>query len=114
MKSVRIQVLGSVPMFVIALLAAGIALAAPGPASGAPPDSTAFGSPEALVHYTRGRLLEEDGRTDESLAEYFRAIASDPRAIAPLRRVSELSARQEKATRSLEFAERALAIDPHD
>jgi len=98
----------------IALLVASLTLAAPPPASSAPADSTAFGSPEALIHYTRGRLLEEDGLVDEALAEYFRAVAADPRAVAPLRHVSELSARQGETTRSLEFAERALAIDPTD
>lgn len=101
-------------MLVIALLAAGVLLTAPAPAHSASSDSTAYGSPDALVHYSRGRLLEEEEHTEEALAEYYRAIASDPRAVAPLRRVSELSARKGDAVRSLEFAQRALVAAPAD
>lgn len=104
-------------MLVIALLAAGALLTAPAPAHSASSDSTAYGSPDALVHYARGRLLEEEDRPDEALAEYYRAVASDPHAVAPLRRVSELSARKgdnAANARSLEFAQRALAVAPAD
>lgn len=114
-------------MLVIALFAAGVLLTAPAPAHSASPDSTAYGSPDALVHYARGRLLEEEAnelsppasiqRLEEALAEYYRAVANDPRAVAPLRRVSELSARRgdaEANARSLEFAQRALAVAPAD
>lgn len=101
-------------MLFIALLAAGVFLAAPAPASSAPADSAAYGSPDALMHYARGRLFEEEDRPDEALAEYYRAVAGDPRAVAPLRRVSELSARKGEPARSLEFAQRALAIAPLD
>ena len=80
----------------------------------AAPDSTRFDSPEALTHYARGRLLEEQGQIDEALAEYFRAVSRDPRALAPARRASELSARQGDFARSLEFADRSLSIAPGD
>ena len=59
-------------MLVIALLAAGVLLTAPAPAHSASSDSTAYGSPDALVHYSRGRLLEEEEHTEEALAEYYR------------------------------------------
>ena len=103
-------------MLLIALFAAGAFLAAPALASPAANDSTAYGSPDALIHYARGRLFEEEDppRTEEALAEYYRAIAADPHAVAPLRRVSELSARMGNADRSLEFAQRALAVAPSD
>jgi tetratricopeptide (TPR) repeat protein len=101
-------------MLVIALLAAGALLTAPASARSVASDSTAYGSPDALVHYSRGRLLEEEGQVEEALAEYYRAVASDAHAVAPLRRVSELSARKGDAGRSLEFAQRALAAAPAD
>jgi len=95
-------------------LALAVALAAAPPAQAEAADSTSFGSLEALVHYNRGRSFEERGRIDEALAEYFRAVARDPRALAPARRASELSARVGAFDRSLEFAERSLSIAPGD
>jgi len=96
------------------ILALALALAAAAPAADASTDSTSYGSPEALIHYSRGRLLEEQGRIDEAISEYFRAVARDPKALAPARRASELSARLGSKERSLEFAERALSIAPGD
>ncbi|MEO5618905.1 MAG: tetratricopeptide repeat protein [Candidatus Eisenbacteria bacterium] len=111
--NVRARVLGFPPMWILAfalvvVVSTGVSTA------GAETDSTRFGSPEALSHYARGRLLEEQGQIDEALAEYFRAVSRDPRALAPARRASELSARQGALARSLEFAERALTIAPGD
>lgn len=100
---------------VIPILVLG-ALALATPALATPPagDSTSYASYEALSRYGQGRLLEEQGKTDEALAEYFRAVTADPHALAPARRVSELYARGGDFARALEFADRALAIVPRD
>lgn len=103
------RVLGFRPMWILAF--ALVVAASPAEAA---IDSTRYDSPEALGHYARGRLLEEQGKIDEALAEYFRAVSKDPRALAPARRASELSARQGSLAVSLEFAERALGIAPGD
>ncbi len=91
-----------------ALLALGVLNALQAQASDSP-DS--LPSEEALTRYARGRLLEERGLPREALAEYYRALSLDPRAIAPALRVSELHARTGEAERSLEFAERVVGLD---
>lgn len=78
----------------------------------APADTGAYGSPEALRRYAKGRLLEEQGRGADALGEYFRALILDPRSTALAMRASELSARLGDHRRSLELADRALRVDP--
>lgn len=87
--------------------------AAIGSASPAPAPR-AYPTPEALEHYLNGRLLEEEGEPGAALREYYRALVADPGAVDIARRLSEVSARVGDAARSLEFAERALALDPED
>jgi tetratricopeptide (TPR) repeat protein len=79
-----------------------------------PTPSTQYPSEEALRRYAQGRLLEEGGSGVEALGEYYRALLLDGRALGVARRVSELSAHAGEPERSLEFAERALALDPGD
>lgn len=75
---------------------------------------SAYPSEEAARHYVLGRLLEEGGEGDQALGEYFRALLLDPEAASVARRVSELSGRLGQPERSLEFAERSLALHPGD
>lgn len=98
------------------------ALSKPAPAAGAPPaaaplagaDSVRRESADALRHYLDGRMLEEQGDTDGAFREYYRALSADPHAPGVARRISELAARTGDPQRSLEFANRALAIDSTD
>lgn len=86
-------------------------------APGSAPDGTrgrTYASPDALVHYAAGRLLEERGEDAEAMVEYFRVLTLDPRSMSAARNLSELAARRGEAARSLEFADRALALDPDD
>ena len=76
--------------------------------------SSSYPSAEALAHYAQARLAEERREDVDALAEYYRVLASDPRSLSASRGVSNLAARQGEAARSLEFADRALAIDPGD
>jgi len=67
-------------------------------------------SEEALRRYAAGRLLEEQGARSEALEEYYRALSLEPQAIDIACRISEVSAHMGDPGRSLEFADRALAI----
>ena len=84
--------------------------------SGAPPQAPGprYTSEEALRRYAQGRLLEEQGRRDLAIGEYSRALLLDDGAGSLARRMSEASATGGEASRSLEFAARALTIDPGD
>jgi tetratricopeptide (TPR) repeat protein len=84
--------------------------------SAAPPQAPGprYPSEEALRRYAQGRLLEEQGLRDLAIGEYSRALVLDDGAGSLARRVSEASAASGEASRSLEFASRAIAIDPGD
>jgi len=77
----------------------------------APPDSDQYPSEEALRRYTQGRVLEEAGFRSDALNEYFRAFAIDANA-AIATRASEVAAARGDHDRSLEFANKALALEP--
>ena len=89
-------------------------------ASTLPPDAAAqaprldYPNEEALRHYAQGRLLEERGLRDLALGEYSRALLLDDGSAGLARRVSEASVINGEPARALEFAERALALDPRD
>ena len=59
-----------------------------------------------------GRQLELDGRLDDALAAYQRALAKDPDSALLNRTVAELLARQGRADEALELAERAHQLEP--
>jgi len=84
--------------------------------SAAPPQAPGprYPSEEALRRYAQGRLLEEQGQRDLAIGEYSRALLLDDGAGSLARRVSEASAAGGEPSRSLEFATRAIAIDPGD
>src|SRR5262245_24814596 len=80
------------------------------PASG----ESKYSNEEALRRYAQGRLLEEEGSRPKALDEYYRALFLDPKATEVARRVSEVSGQMGDPGRSLEFADRALEVDPDD
>jgi tetratricopeptide (TPR) repeat protein len=61
-----------------------------------------------------GRELELDGNLDEALVAYQQALAADPQSIYLLRKLAELSARQNRIQDALGYAERAHAAEPDD
>ena len=73
-----------------------------------------YPSEEALRRYALGRLLEERGQRDLALGEYSRALLLDDGSASLARRMSETSAITGEPARSLEFAERALQLEPGD
>src|SRR6266850_1355235 len=105
--------------FVLALLSvASWSFAAPArPAAPEPstdPSRPIYPSAEAVLRYAQARLSEERGDDGAAMAEYYRVLALDPRSLSAARNLSELSARRGEAARSLEFADRALALEPDD
>ena len=88
-------------------------LLAAAPAQATPPDSERYPSEEALRRYMQGRVLEEAGFRSDALSEYFRAFAVDANpGIAT--RASEVAAARSDHERSLEFADKALALEPRN
>jgi tetratricopeptide (TPR) repeat protein len=69
-------------------------------------------SPE--LSFLVGRELELDGNLDEALVAYQQALAADPQSIYLLRKLAELSARQNRIQDALGYAERAHAAEPDD
>jgi len=67
---------------------------------------------EALRHYSLAGLLDERGDTPGAITEYSRALSLDPDSPQIAIHLSDLTARQGDAARSLEFADRALAASP--
>lgn len=100
----------------LAILLALLLIVAAGPVMAVPADTVAVppGREESLRRYLQGRYLEQTGASDEALGEYYRALALDPTSRALLVRISETAARKGDRQRSLEFAERALAVAPGD
>src|SRR5262249_21057511 len=88
--------------------------AATAPPRPAPPPtpSDQYFSEEALRHYAQGRLLEEEGERAGALSEYVRGLCGDARSAHGAQRLSEVAARLGDARQSLEFADKALEIDP--
>jgi tetratricopeptide (TPR) repeat protein len=76
--------------------------------------SPRYPSEEAFRRYAQGRWLEESGRRDLALGEYSKALVLDDSSASVARRMSEASALSGDVSRSLEFADRALSIDPDD
>jgi tetratricopeptide (TPR) repeat protein len=72
--------------------------------------------PEASSEYDFlvGRQFEFDGKVDEALAAYERAIAKDPQSALLLRTTSELLARNGRVEEALPYAERAFEIAPDE
>src|SRR5262249_42130886 len=104
----------AVGMLVALLLVAGAAAAAPPAPAPLSRDSTEYSSVEALVQYGRGLLDEQRGDLSSALEAYYHVLAADPRSIAALRKVSDLTGQQGDHVHSLEFADRALNVVPGD
>lgn len=105
---------GRALVLVLALAAAGCAQLGLGGGAETPPP-LAERVPEdapAELDFLVARELELDGRTEEALTLYARAIAKDPDSVFLLRHAAELSARQGLLTDALVYGERALDLDP--
>lgn len=106
---------GALPLLALAALATPTVTGCAG-LRGAGDERTAVERPDAPPEYDYlvGRELELDGRLDESLAAYQRALAKDPGSALLHRKVAEMLARAGRAEEAVPYAERALALDPED
>jgi tetratricopeptide (TPR) repeat protein len=68
----------------------------------------------AELDFLIGQELEMDGRLDDAKSAYERALRKDPQAVFLLKRLAELSARADRLTDALVYAERAFELDPDD
>jgi len=59
-----------------------------------------------------GRDLEAEGLLEKALEAYSRALSKDPESVYLLKRVAELSARQNRISEAVVYAERALELEP--
>ncbi len=80
--------------------------------SGAP--LTAFGDRGADFHYLVGREFELDGRDEEAIAAYRRALESDPDAALIHHKLSQLLARRGRVADAQNEAERAFELAPSE
>ena len=90
-------------------LSSGCAGFAPSPREETPPADA-----PAELDFLIGQELEMDGRFPEAREAYERALRKDPQAVFLLKRLAELSAREERLTDALVYAERAFELDPND
>jgi tetratricopeptide (TPR) repeat protein len=98
----------------VAMLAA---LALSAGCAGFPPtqrEETPPADAPAELDFLIGQELEMDGRFPEAREAYERALRKDPQAVFLLKRLAELSAREERLTDALVYAERAFELDPND
>jgi tetratricopeptide (TPR) repeat protein len=109
--------LGLAPLAVAAVLAGGCAhVPVPHWLHLRPHAEERVERPEAPPEYDYlvGRELELDGKVDEALAAYERAIAKDPHSALLLRTTAELLARNGRVDEAVPYAERAFAIAPDE
>ncbi|MEN8182121.1 MAG: tetratricopeptide repeat protein [Myxococcota bacterium] len=92
----------------------GLTACAPlfGPGEG---ESTRFDRPGAPPEFDVlvGQDLELQGRVDEAFGAYLRAHEKDPDSAYLLRKLAEMSARRGRLEAAVEYAQQALALDPH-
>jgi len=100
---------GGVLLFVLLLVASGCAIWTPGEHS-RPSPALQETSPE--LDFLIGRDLEMEGRLEEALEAYTRALSKDPESVYLLKRAGQLSARQKRLSDAVVYAERALELEP--
>src|SRR6516165_11382287 len=72
------------------------------------------GPDDAPYYFLVGRYLEGEGKVDEAVAAFRRAIELDPKSAEPRAELAALYARQDKARESIDAAEDALKVDPRN
>ena len=68
----------------------------------------------AQLHFGKGMALEATSKVGRALSSYERAIALEPRHVAALARLANLTLQQGNVAAARDYARRALALDPKD
>jgi len=69
------------------------------------------GPDDAPYYFLVGRYLEGEGKVDEAVAAFRKAIELDPKSAEPRAELAALYARQDKASEAIDAAEDALKVD---
>ncbi len=102
-------------MGMLAIVVLGLAASASGvPAPATRDTAGAVGSELGLRAYAQARLHEVEGDSRQALADYLRALGSDPGSGPDARHIAELVGRSGDYTSALDYANRAIAADPED
>lgn len=96
-------------LLVLLLAASGCASWMPG---GSPEPSPSLQDASPELDFLIGRDHEGEGRLAEALDAYTRALSKDPESVYLLKRAAELSARQNRLSEAVVYAERALELEP--
>jgi tetratricopeptide (TPR) repeat protein len=72
------------------------------------------GPDDAPYYFLVGRYLEGEGKVDEAVAAFRKAIELDPKSAEPRAELAALYARQDKAPEAIDAAEDALKVDPRN
>jgi tetratricopeptide (TPR) repeat protein len=100
---------GGVLLIALLLAVSGCASWLPGERSGTGP---ALQETPPELDFLVGRDLEAEGNLREALEAYTRALSKDPESVYLLKRAAELSARQNRLSDAVVYAERALELEP--
>ena len=103
-------------MIVAIALAFGLVTQAPVTAEQKPEPRTqgAAADGDAKYYFLLGRHLEGEGRVDEAVAAFKKAIELEPSSAEPRAELAGLYARQDKAREALDAAEDALRVSPRN
>ena len=69
-------------------------------------------APNASYYFLLGRHLEGNGKIDDAIAAFKKAIELEPESAEPRAELAALYARADKPREAVETAEAALAVDP--
>jgi tetratricopeptide (TPR) repeat protein len=98
-------------MMSIALAVCMSLLTGPQAAPAQPPRATE-GPDAAPYYFLLGRYLEAEGKVDQAVTSFKKAIELDPASAEPRAELAALYSRQDKAREAVDAAQDALKIDP--
>ena len=67
-----------------------------------------------VAHFIKGNVLRAEGRLDDAIAEYERALALDPSAANAYASLGDMYATLGQYEKGIEFMDKAIRLSPHD
>jgi len=68
----------------------------------------------SAAHLAKGQILKAEGRLDDAIAEYERALALDPNAASALAALGSTYFWLRQPEKAIEFMDKAIRLSPHD